>query len=386
MKILFLAANPQGTVRLQLDQEVEKIKDSLNSRGQLGKEFQIIQRLETSPTDVRQAILQEQPDIVHFSGHGEGQAGLVLVDNTGRPKLVGADALADLFKFVADKVKCVLLNACYAEFQANAIVKHIDYVIGMQQEVWDVAAIAFAVGFYDGIGNGYSIEESFEIGRNAIRLEVSDIASNDRKLGSSDKAKIQKTKLIPQYLIPILKRKIDLNDDELISSCGVDYKQLRSLLALEKWQEADEETYRLILTVSRQLRFEEIACLDLQTIDKLWIRYSKSHFGLSIQSKIWQQARNQTDSWQQFCKKVGWLLEQKQGNPLLNWINSPKEIELSVLRENIHNQPLSSLPLGYLPLLAKNISIIYKDNASEKNKRVKIFFDRLQKCRLYCLK
>lgn len=382
MKILFLAANPQGTVPLQLDKEVQKIKDSLSGRGLLTNQFQILQRWETSPTDVRRAILQEKPEIVHFSGHGQGQAGLVLVDDRGQPKLVGADALADLFQFVADNVKCVLLNACYAEFQANAIVKHINYVIGMQQEVWDITAIAFAVGFYDGIGNGYSIEESFEIGRNAIRLEISDSASTGRKLGSSDRVKIEQTKSIPQHLIPILKRKIDLSDDELISSCGVDYKQLRHLLTLKKWQEADEETYKLILSISHQMRFEEIACLDLQTIDKLWIRYSEGHFGLSIQAKIWQQAKNQTNSWQKFCEQVGWLHKQKQGSLLLNWFNRPTEIELLVLRENIHNQPLSSFSLGYLPLLAKNISAIYKDSSSEREKRLQIFFNRLQECRL----
>ncbi|MEH2083629.1 MAG: GUN4 domain-containing protein [Nostoc sp.] len=367
---------------MQLDKEVQKIKDSLSGRGLLTNQFQILQRWETSPTDVRRAILQEKPEIVHFSGHGQGQAGLVLVDDRGQPKLVGADALADLFQFVADNVKCVLLNACYAEFQANAIVKHINYVIGMQQEVWDITAIAFAVGFYDGIGNGYSIEESFEIGRNAIRLEISDSASTGRKLGSSDRVKIEQTKSIPQHLIPILKRKIDLSDDELISSCGVDYKQLRHLLTLKKWQEADEETYKLILSISHQMRFEEIACLDLQTIDKLWIRYSEGHFGLSIQAKIWQQAKNQTNSWQKFCEQVGWLHKQKQGSLLLNWFNRPTEIELLVLRENIHNQPLSSFSLGYLPLLAKNISAIYKDSSSEREKRLQIFFNRLQECRL----
>ncbi|BAT54407.1 hypothetical protein NOS3756_33760 [Nostoc sp. NIES-3756] len=378
MKILFLAANPHGTVPLQLDKEVQKIKDSLK----LTNKFQILQRWETSPTDVRRAILQEKPEIVHFSGHGQGQAGLVLVDDRGQPKLVGADALADLFQFVADKVKCVLLNACYAEFQANAIVKHIDYVIGMQQEVWDITAIAFAVGFYDGLGNGYSIEESFEMGRNAISLEISDSASTERKLGSSHRVKIEQTKSLPQHLIPILKRKIDLSDEELISSCEVDYKPLRHLLIKKKWQEADEETYKLILSMSRQMRFEEIACLDLQTIDKLWHRYSEGRFGLSIQAKIWQQAKNQTNSWQKFCEQVGWLHKQKQGNSFLNWFNSPIEIELSVLRENIHNQPLSSLPLGYLPLLAKNISAIYKDNSSEREKRLQIFLNRLQECKL----
>jgi hypothetical protein len=42
-----------------------------------------------------------------------------------------------------------VLNACYSEIQANAIVQHIDYVIGMSQAIGDTAAIKFAMGFYD---------------------------------------------------------------------------------------------------------------------------------------------------------------------------------------------------------------------------------------------
>ena len=40
-------------------------------------------------------------------------------------------------------VECVLLNACYSEVQATAIVQHINYAIGMNQAIRDDAAIIF---------------------------------------------------------------------------------------------------------------------------------------------------------------------------------------------------------------------------------------------------
>jgi hypothetical protein len=44
------------------------------------------------------------------------------------------------------------------------------FVIGMRREINDRASIEFAVGFYDALGAGKSVEEAFQFGRNAIRL------------------------------------------------------------------------------------------------------------------------------------------------------------------------------------------------------------------------
>jgi hypothetical protein len=49
-------------------------------------------------------------------------------------------------------VECVLLNACHSAKPATAISEHINYAIGMNQPIGDKAAIAFAIGFYDGLG------------------------------------------------------------------------------------------------------------------------------------------------------------------------------------------------------------------------------------------
>jgi hypothetical protein len=67
----------------------------------------------------------------------------------GQAKFVDAEALAGLFKLFADRVQCVILNACYSEVQAEAIARYIPYVIGMSEAIGDRAAIEFSVGFYD---------------------------------------------------------------------------------------------------------------------------------------------------------------------------------------------------------------------------------------------
>ena len=168
--ILFLAANPKGTGRLRLDQELRDIAEGLQ-RAQKRDQFNLEQRLAVRPRDIQRAMLDVGPQIIHFSGHGAGEQGLVFEDEIGNAKLVDGAALAGLFELFADQITCVVLNGCYSDVQAKAIGQHIPYVIGMNQAIGDKAAIAFAVGFYDALGAGRSIEFAYKLGCAAIRLE-----------------------------------------------------------------------------------------------------------------------------------------------------------------------------------------------------------------------
>ncbi|WP_292870583.1 CHAT domain-containing protein [Nostoc sp. LPT] len=143
-------------------------------------QFHLVSKWAVDSNSLRRALLEEKPDIVHFSGHGEGQTGLVLVGQNGEPKPATSEALSGLFKLFPE-IKCVVLNACYAEAQAKAIVQHIDYVIEMKQSMRDDAAIAFATGFYDGLGYEKSIDVAFELGCNAIQFELAFLQLRDRE-------------------------------------------------------------------------------------------------------------------------------------------------------------------------------------------------------------
>jgi CHAT domain len=168
-KILILAANPKGTVQLRLDQEVRDIAEGLR-RSQRRDQFAIEQKWAVRPRDIQRAMLDINPQIIHFSGHGEGEEGLVFEDEVGQSKLVKGEALAGLFKLFADQVECVVLNGCYSDVQAGAIAQHIPYVVGMTQAIGDRAALEFSVGFYEALGAGRDMEFAYEMGCCAIRL------------------------------------------------------------------------------------------------------------------------------------------------------------------------------------------------------------------------
>ncbi|MBW4430686.1 MAG: CHAT domain-containing protein [Pelatocladus maniniholoensis HA4357-MV3] len=168
-KILILSANPVNTSKLRLDEEVREIQSALE-RSRHREEFELIPRLAVRIDDLRRALLDHSPQVVHFSGHGDETDGIALEDNSGHAQLVSTESLSNLFKLFKDTVECVLLNACYSETQAEAIYQHINCVIGMKRAITDIAAIHFSKAFYDTLGAGRSYEEAFDFGCNNIDL------------------------------------------------------------------------------------------------------------------------------------------------------------------------------------------------------------------------
>jgi curved DNA-binding protein CbpA len=209
MKILILASNPRKD--LNLDREIRDLKNVIEASLDR-QQFEVEDALAVRVGDLQDLLFRHRPQIVHFCGHGSGQQGLVFEGNDGGEQWVRAEALSDLFRLFSTNVGCVLLNACYSEEQANAIVNHIDYVIGMNQEIRDDAAIAFAKGFYRALGYECSVEQAYEFGKNAIQLEISG-SSKMRSAATEEVVRkaevvgtIQST-AIPEHLKPILKTK-----------------------------------------------------------------------------------------------------------------------------------------------------------------------------------
>jgi parallel beta-helix repeat protein len=168
-KILILAANPLKTVHLRLDEEIREIDEGLR-RSKWRDRFVLVKKTAVTARGLRQALLDEDPQIVHFSGHGVKEEGLVLENLSGQPQLVETQALAKLFELFTDSVECILLNACYSQIQATAIAQHIGFTIGMNKAIGDKAAIEFALGFYDALGAGKTYDIAYKFACNAIHL------------------------------------------------------------------------------------------------------------------------------------------------------------------------------------------------------------------------
>jgi tetratricopeptide (TPR) repeat protein len=173
IKLLFLAASPTDTARLNVDQECRAIGKALRSaefRDRFTLENHGAVRLE----DLQQLLALHRPQIVHFSGHGSAFKEIVLETSSGSGHPVTGGALGQLFSVFKNDIRCVVLNACDSEEQAAAIARHIDCVIGISQTISDSASIIFATAFYQSLAYGNDVRTAFDAGCNSLRLHNPD--------------------------------------------------------------------------------------------------------------------------------------------------------------------------------------------------------------------
>lgn len=141
----------------------------------------------------------------------------------------------------------------------------------------------------------------------------------------------------------------ETTEDELVSESEIDYGYLQALLAAGRWEEADEETAELMQEAVDQdvLMFLDAAknfpISDLNTIDRLWVKYSNGRFGLSVQKRLWQKVGQDIET---FGKVVGWRLQGK-------WI---EENSLQFTYE---------APVGHLPFIRGGLCRVVESWSAE---------------------
>lgn len=176
MKILFLAANPVDVgARLRVDREIREISQKIRW-ADLGDQLKLVSEWAVRADDLQELLMRHRPDVVHFSGHCSPSSGIMLEDKDGSPKVVSREVLAALFRILKGNIRLVVLNACYAKDQAQALATVIDYTIGMNAAIEDKDAVIFAARFYQSLAFGYSVKEAFDLAVNQLRLVGSDVA------------------------------------------------------------------------------------------------------------------------------------------------------------------------------------------------------------------
>jgi hypothetical protein len=170
VRILFLASEPADQARLWLGGEIREIQQAIRA-GRDRDKFEISIRTAVRPADISQALLDVEPRIVHFAGHGGGPEGsFVAEDETRLGREIPVAGLAHLFRTAGRGVECVIVNACRTERLARALADYVRYTIGTRQPVGDRSAILFSVGFYQALAAGRPIEDAFDLGLAQIMM------------------------------------------------------------------------------------------------------------------------------------------------------------------------------------------------------------------------
>jgi len=167
--VLFLAANPLEVPHLQLDDECRSIEEKLRS-GRFHHHVRFRSRWAARRDDLLQALNEDNPTVLHFSGHGAGDQGLCLQAEDGSVVNLSSVELARIMRSAGNGVLVVVLNACYTEVQARALMSYVPCVIGMSGSIGDGSAIAYAVSFYRALAFGRSVANAHAQGIAALPL------------------------------------------------------------------------------------------------------------------------------------------------------------------------------------------------------------------------
>jgi hypothetical protein len=168
-RILIFAANPLETDRLVLDEEVRLIKERLQESDP-GRKYRVESEWAVRPTELAKFLMQHEPKIVHFSGHGSPTGDIVLQGENRMPQVVSPVVLANLFEILKGSTECVVLNACYSLEQAGSLANYVGCVVGMDRAIGDASALRFAAGFYRGLAFGKDYQTAYRLGCNEIDI------------------------------------------------------------------------------------------------------------------------------------------------------------------------------------------------------------------------
>ncbi len=207
IKVLLFAANPRGTAPLDLSREFREIDEEVRL-STFRNAVELILVPGTRPVDLLRKLNENQPQVVHFSSHGNpdeillesGEAeapdayGLSIRSGDerdmkkvrpdevesggvgqGQSQVVSKSALVNVLRSCNEgNLRLVVLNACSTRPQAEALTEVVDCVISMNRTITDRAAIKFAASFYGALAFGRSVQKAFDQG--VARLSAEGIA------------------------------------------------------------------------------------------------------------------------------------------------------------------------------------------------------------------
>jgi hypothetical protein len=166
LSVVHFSANSRNHGRLNLRGEADRIELGLRE----GKRRYKLERVtKTDPDILTETLRRTTPSIVHFSGHG-GPDGIILESEDHGHVVITPEMFATAIKHAGATVEVVVLNACHSAALTEALLAHVDCVIGLSDEIDDDAALAFSSDFYRDLGSK-GVHNAYQIARNQMAMK-----------------------------------------------------------------------------------------------------------------------------------------------------------------------------------------------------------------------
>jgi hypothetical protein len=177
LRLLVAVSQPQDTWTLDVDAEVESIREAL---APLSDKVEV-DVLDPATRRELLSTLRQGYHVLHYIGHAtfqDGEGYLILEDTDERSDRVSASLLGQL---VADSgLRLVVLNACETAVtgpatvfsgMAHRLVKAgMPAVVAMQLAIADHSAVAFSREFYGALADGWPVDAAVQEGRRSIMI------------------------------------------------------------------------------------------------------------------------------------------------------------------------------------------------------------------------
>ena len=122
------------------------------------------------PNDVSYLLQHHRPQVVHFSGEGTADSGILLRCDDGGLAPIETTGLRRLVENTCPQLQLVVLNSCWSSDLARQLAAACGCAVGMTSELPDTTAIAFATELYQALAFGQSVGRAVWTARAALEL------------------------------------------------------------------------------------------------------------------------------------------------------------------------------------------------------------------------
>jgi CHAT domain-containing protein len=172
MKVALLVTNPDLTRSLQTGVEARYIDEAIR----LGGNADCVD-LKVVPAPTLDTLLDTlnsyRPDVLHFSGHGGGQALVLDNEKAGDDggTVLDFDMIATFLGSTSIKPKLLVLVACDTVDGAERFLEHVPAIVAMAASIDDEAACEFSARFYRTLTVGETISNSLSQAKGVLRAK-----------------------------------------------------------------------------------------------------------------------------------------------------------------------------------------------------------------------